>query len=67
MTCGEALRALARSGWRIERPAKGSHVVMARGADRQVLAIGRRGKHSLSAGQRAAVRRATRDHKDIIG
>lgn len=59
MTDSEALRRLVRAGWRLERYGKGSHVILKRGAERLVAAVGRNGKHPLSPGQRAMVRRAT--------
>ena len=58
MTDSEACRKLRAAGWRVVRQ-RGSHVVMKRGAERLVAAVGRRGKHPLSPGLRAAVRRAT--------
>jgi predicted RNA binding protein YcfA (HicA-like mRNA interferase family) len=59
MTDSEALRRLVRAGWHIQRRAKGSHVILKRGAERLVAAVGRNGKHGLSPGQRSMVRRAT--------
>ena len=55
MTAGEAVRRLARAGWRIVRQ-RGSHLLMVRGDERLVAAVGRRGKHRTSPGQVASGR-----------
>ena len=58
MTDGEAVRRLIRAGWRVIRQ-RGSHVVLGAAASAWSPRSAASGKHALSPGQVAAVRRAT--------
>jgi predicted RNA binding protein YcfA (HicA-like mRNA interferase family) len=59
MTDGEAVRALRAAGWRVLRQ-RSSHMVLTRGLERLVVAVGRAGKHRTSPGQRAKIRKASK-------
>ena len=60
MTDAEAMRLLRRAGWKVVRQGRTSHMLMRRGDERRVFAVGRLGKHRVSRTARHEILKAAK-------